>query len=60
VRHAEETRNLMGADFWPYGLEPNTPVLDTFLRYSFEQGLAKSLLTAKDLFVPESTESFKI
>jgi 4,5-dihydroxyphthalate decarboxylase len=60
VRHAEETRNLMGADFWPYGLEPNTPVLDTFLRYSLEQGLAKSLLTAKDLFVPESTESFKI
>jgi 4,5-dihydroxyphthalate decarboxylase len=60
IRHAEETRDLMGKDFWPYGLEPNVHVLNTFLRYSFEQGLAKRLLTAQDLFVPESLEAFKI
>jgi 4,5-dihydroxyphthalate decarboxylase len=60
IRHAEDTRDLMGPDFWPYGLEPNVHVLNTFLRYSFEQGLAKRLLTAQDLFVPESLEAFKI
>jgi 4,5-dihydroxyphthalate decarboxylase len=60
IRHAEDTRDLMGSDFWPYGLEPNLHVLNTFLRYSFEQGLAKRLLTAQDLFVPESLEAFKI
>jgi 4,5-dihydroxyphthalate decarboxylase len=60
IRHAEDTRDLMGKDFWPYGLEPNVHVLNTFLRYSFEQGLAKRLLTAQDLFVPESLEAFKI
>ncbi len=60
IRHAEDTRDLMGKDFWPYGLEPNVHVLNTFLRYSFEQGLAKRLLTARDLFVPESLEAFKI
>ena len=60
IRHAEETRELMGTDFWPYGLEPNVQVLNTFLRYSFEQGLAKRLLTAQELFVPESLEAFKI
>ena len=23
IRHAEDTRALMGKDFWPYGIEPN-------------------------------------
>jgi len=47
VQYAEETRAMMGEDFWPYGFEKNVHVLDTFLRYSFEQGLAKRLLSAK-------------
>ena len=60
VRHAEDTRALMGKDFWPYGVEPNLHGLSTFLRYSYEQGLAKRLLTPQELFVPEALESFKI
>jgi 4,5-dihydroxyphthalate decarboxylase len=60
VRHAEDTRALMGKDFWPYGVEPNAHGLSTFLRYSYEQGLAKRLLTPQELFVPEALESFKI
>jgi 4,5-dihydroxyphthalate decarboxylase len=50
----------MGRDFWPYGFEPNIDALSTFLRYHHEQGLSKRLLTPKDLFAPESLESFKI
>jgi 4,5-dihydroxyphthalate decarboxylase len=60
IRHVEDTRKTMGQDFWPYGYEPNVHTLDTFLRYSFEQGLSKRLLRAKELFAPESLESFKI
>jgi 4,5-dihydroxyphthalate decarboxylase len=60
IRHVEDTRNLMGQDFWSYGYDANILPLSTFLRYSFEQGLSKRLLTPKDLFVPESLESFKI
>jgi 4,5-dihydroxyphthalate decarboxylase len=60
IKHVEETRALMGQDFWPYGLEPNVQTLTTFLRYSFEQGLSKRQLAPKDLFAPESLESFKI
>jgi 4,5-dihydroxyphthalate decarboxylase len=60
IKHVEETRALMGQDFWPYGLEPNVQALTTFLRYSFEQGLSKRQLAPKDLFAPESLESFKI
>ncbi len=60
VQHVEDTEKLMGRDFWPYGLEPNAHVLQTFLRYSHEQGLAKRLLKPAELFAPESLESFKI
>ena len=60
IRHAQETRELMGNDFWPYGVEPNVHALATFLRYSLEQGLAKRLLMPQELFVPEALESFKI
>ena len=59
-RHVEETKQLMGADFWPYGLAPNIPVLSTFLRYHHEQGLSKRLLSPQELFAPETFESFKI
>jgi 4,5-dihydroxyphthalate decarboxylase len=60
VGHVEKTRELMGADFWPYGLAPNLRALETFLRYSFEQGLAKRRLKPEELFAPESLESFKV
>jgi 4,5-dihydroxyphthalate decarboxylase len=58
--HVEETQRVMGKDFWPYGFKENEKTLDTFLRYHFEQGLSKKLLTPKDLFAPETLESFKI
>lgn len=59
-QHVEETKKLMGPDFWPYGLQPNIPTLSTFLRYHHEQGLSKRLLTPRELFAPETFESFKI
>jgi 4,5-dihydroxyphthalate decarboxylase len=58
--HVAQTRQIMGSDFWPYGLAPNLAVLSTFLRYHFEQGLSKRQLTPPELFAPETFESFKI
>ena len=52
------TRRLLGDDYWPYGMRPNQRVLETFLRYSFEQGLARRLLSPADLFAPETLEDF--
>jgi 4,5-dihydroxyphthalate decarboxylase len=60
LAHAEETRSLMGHAFWPYGLESNRATLETFLRYSHEQGLAKAVLEVERLFAPETLESFTI
>ncbi len=58
--HVEEARAEMGDDYWPYGLEKNQTALDTFLRYSFEQGLSKRKLNPVDLFAPETLDAFKI
>jgi 4,5-dihydroxyphthalate decarboxylase len=60
LKHTEDTRKLMGDNFWAYGLEPNLHTLETFLRYSYEQGLSKRTLKPQELFVPETFESFKI
>ena len=50
----EETVNLMGKNFWPYGIVPNRKALETLFRYSFEQGLSSKHLTIEDLFEPSS------
>jgi len=60
IRHVEDTRALMGQDFWPYGFPSNTDVLGTFLRYHHEQGLSRRRLKPEELFAPESLEAFKI
>jgi 4,5-dihydroxyphthalate decarboxylase len=56
----ERIVRIMGADFWPYGLEPNRQVLETFLRYHHEQGLSGRLIQPEELFVPETLEAFAI
>ena len=53
----EQTRDLLGDDFWSYGLQSNVEVLSTFLRYHHEQGLSRRRLAPEELFAPESTES---
>lgn len=58
--HVEDTIDLMGEDFWPYGLARNRTALDTFLRYHREQGLHDGVLTAEQMFAPETLEDFVI
>jgi len=51
----EDTRALMGKNFWTYGLmESNRKALDTFFRYSYEQGLCSRTLSIEELFHPSS------
>jgi 4,5-dihydroxyphthalate decarboxylase len=56
----EQATKLMGDDYWPYGFAKNKHVLDTFTRYSYEQGLSKRKLDPSELFAPETLEAFKI
>jgi len=56
----EETRDLMTADYWPYGLAPNRANLETLHGYLYEQGLIKQKLDLDELFARETREAFKI
>lgn len=58
--HVEEAVDLMGPDFWPYGLERNRHVLETFIRYHREQALHDGGITPEDMFAPETLEAFVI
>ena len=56
----EETEAMMGAEFWPYGIDANKPTLDAIIRYSYEQGLSGRPLSPKELFAPSTFEQFKV
>jgi 4,5-dihydroxyphthalate decarboxylase len=50
----EETRELMGENFWPYGIGANRPCLEALFAYSHEQGLSNRRLTIEELFHPST------
>lgn len=56
----EETRLLMGEDYWPYGFAANQHGLETLYSYLLEQGLIKKRLELKTLFAPNTLEAFKV
>ncbi|MFC7216079.1 PhnD/SsuA/transferrin family substrate-binding protein [Saliphagus sp. GCM10025334] len=60
IHELEETRDLMGWDFWPYGVEDNRETLEFMAQMSYEQGLIKQQLTVEDLFAPTTFDEYKI
>jgi 4,5-dihydroxyphthalate decarboxylase len=54
------TKELLGDDYWPYGLAGNEATLRAFLRYSYAQGLAAREYEPAELFAPETLEEFVI
>jgi 4,5-dihydroxyphthalate decarboxylase len=52
----EETRALMGDNFYSYGIKPNRKTLEALFRYSHQQGLSSRELTVEELFDPVSLE----
>lgn len=57
---ALETRALMGADYWRYGVGECAHEIEALARYSYDQGLSERRLTAEDLFAPSTFEISKI
>ena len=45
-------RELLGSDWWPYGMSANRAAIDAVLRYHHEQGLTERRFTAEDIVVP--------
>jgi 4,5-dihydroxyphthalate decarboxylase len=55
IDELERTQNLMGDDYWSYGLEQNRHVLEAAALYAWQQGLLeKPIERVEDLFAPES------
>jgi 4,5-dihydroxyphthalate decarboxylase len=55
-----EARQLMGEDFWPYGVASSRKTLEVFLRHHHSQGLSSRLVKPEELFHPGTLESFKL
>jgi 4,5-dihydroxyphthalate decarboxylase len=60
VQFAQETADLFGPDFWPYGVEPNRRTLENFLRFAHEQSVCARLLAPEELFPPNTASSVKV
>ena len=56
----EIVRSIAGADWWPYGIDPNRTTLETFMRYAVPQGVAARGLAVEELFAPETLDTVKI
>lgn len=49
---SEGVRELMGRDYWPYGVEPNRREIEALCAYVHEQGLVQAPPVPEDLFCP--------
>ena len=52
-----DDRDLLGDDWWPYGIKRNRAAIDAVLRYHYEQGLTKRRFSIEDVFVPDLIET---
>jgi 4,5-dihydroxyphthalate decarboxylase len=51
---------VLGDDYWDYGLERNRHVLEVFVRYSHEQGLAARRWLPDEILLPSASDSFQL
>jgi len=56
----EATTEVMGQDFWSYGVEENRKTLTTMARYSYEQGLAVRLVDVDEMFAEGNLSEAKV
>ena len=54
-----EQKDALGADPWPYGLEPNRKALEAVVRYEYEQAMIKKKPAIEELFFPPSLQEIQ-
>ena len=60
ANYARRTSEMFGGDPFPYGIEPNRPTLELFLRYCHEQGIAHRLARPEEIFPAGIMASVKV
>jgi 4,5-dihydroxyphthalate decarboxylase len=58
VSAVEETKRIMGEDYWPYGLEKNRQVLQTLVAWAYEQGVIGKQVVVEELFFAPTVYPF--
>ena len=53
-------RELMGQDYWSYGVARNRKQLEYFLAQHHKQGLSSRLVKVEELFHPTTFETYKL
>jgi 4,5-dihydroxyphthalate decarboxylase len=60
ANYAARLQQRFGAELFPYGIEPNRPTLELFLRYTHEQGIAHKSVTPEEIFPAGIMASVKV
>ena len=53
-------KDLLGEDFWSYGVHANRNTLQAFLKHHHAQGLSSRLVEVDELFHPSTYETYSI
>ena len=53
-------KDLLGEDFWSYGVQANRNTLQAFLKHHHAQGLSSRLVDVDELFHPSTYETYSI
>jgi len=53
-------RDVMGEDYWSYGVQPARRTLETFVRHHHAQGLSPRVVPVEELFHPSTYETYSI
>ena len=56
----QATEQLMGPDYWPYGVEANRKTLQTCAHYVAQQGITEREIAVEEMFAPTTLKSIKI
>src|SRR5580692_13100236 len=48
--YARKMQDIFDGDTFPYGIEENRPTLEQFMRYTYEQGIAKRHVKPEEIF----------
>lgn len=57
---AVEIAELMGRDYWRYGVGECAHEIGTLIRYAYEQGILARKLSGEELFAPTTLVTSKI
>jgi 4,5-dihydroxyphthalate decarboxylase len=58
--YGQRMRDTFGGDPFPFGIEANRPTLEQFLRYTYEQGIARRHVTPEEIFPPGVMTDVKV